>query len=349
MKVVFNSPKKNNAQIDAGVKVPYTSVTRVAFKIRWYFILLLTFSPVALLIWYISHDWIVTSAPGIVTTEPQLIVASGEGTIDEIYFSIGEDVKQGNKLMKVISSSLQSSIAERQNQLMQLEFDWESYNKVKITALNEEIRIALEATRKQEKVYLEYEKYKTQNLVSSAEFAAVLQIFTQSKLSYQQALQKKIDEMRKIQELSSSGPLSMAKNEINRELAEMNSKLSQLQPTAPKNGQIIDILVKKGDRVFKQMPLALYSSTYHYQVISYVSPKFIEQVQLGKKAEIQFASGHTLMAHVGQKVELSDKIPSSLADPFEGQKSMLKVKLVLDERIPEQLEIEGLPVTVKFN
>ena len=78
-------------------------------------------------------------------------------------------------------------------------------------------------------------------------------------------------------------------------------------------------------------------------------PQYIEEVQQGEHAVIKFSSGETFDAIVGREVELADKIPPQLAGPFEGQKSMLKVKLTLEEELPDKLKVEGLPVTVVFN
>lgn len=349
MKVTFNSPKQQDATKEEGIRVPYAPARRAAFNIRWYLILILTFSPVVFLLWYVGRDWVITTAPGIVTTEPQLVVASGEGQVDEVFVVIGQDIEQGTPLMRVNSPLLRAGIAERRFQLSQLRFDWRNYNKAKMVALDEEIRIAKEGAENQESVFLEYAKYKKQNLVSSADFAAVLQIRTQSQLIYQQALQRKVDEMRKIQELVSSGAQSMAINGLKRELAEMESRMTQLQPVAFSGGRVVDVLVKPGDWVFEETPLLLLASAYQFQVNAYVLPKYIEKVQQGEKALIQFSSGEEIKAVVGREVELADKIPPQLAGPFEGQKSMLKVKLILEENIPDKLKVEGLPVMVKFN
>ncbi|WP_299013160.1 HlyD family efflux transporter periplasmic adaptor subunit [uncultured Photobacterium sp.] len=349
MKVTFNSPKQQDATKDEGVKVPYAPARRVAFSFRWYLILILTFSPVVLLLWYVGRDWLITTAPGIVTTEPQLVVASGEGQVDDVFVLVGDDVEAGTPLMRVNSPLLRAGISERRFQLSQLLFDWKSYNQAKMAALDEEIKIAREGAENQELVFKEYEKYKKQRLVSSADFAAVLQIRTQSQLSYQQALERKIDEMRKIQELASSGPQSIALNEIRRELAELESSLTQLQPVAFSQGRIVDVLIKPGDWVFEETPLLLIATANEYQVNAYVLPKHIEKVQQDNKAVIEFSSGEAVKARVGRGVELADKIPRQLAGPFEGQKSMLKVKLILEEPLPDKLKVEGLPVMVRFN
>ncbi len=44
MKVTFNSPKQQDASKEEGIRVPYAPAKRVAFNLRWYFILILTFS-----------------------------------------------------------------------------------------------------------------------------------------------------------------------------------------------------------------------------------------------------------------------------------------------------------------
>ena len=48
-------------------------------------------------------------------------------------------------------------------------------------------------------------------------------------------------------------------------------------------------------------------------------------------------------------VELAGKLPAQLAAPFEGEKATLKVALSLDDKLPPNLQVEGLPVTVLFD
>ncbi len=49
----------------------------------------------------------------------------------------------------------------------------------------------------------------------------------------------------------------MAMNELRRDLAEMESRLTQLQPVAFSGGRVVDVLVKPGDWVFEETPLLL--------------------------------------------------------------------------------------------
>ncbi|MGF1757056.1 HlyD family efflux transporter periplasmic adaptor subunit [Photobacterium sagamiensis] len=349
MKITFNSPKKQDATKDEGIRVLYAPAKRAAFRARWYLILILTFSPVLFLLWFLGRDWFITTAPGIVTTDPQLIVATGEGQVDKLYVSIGESIEEGTPLMTVHSPSLRAAVAERRYQLSQLKLDKKKYNTEKMTALNEGIRIAGEGERLQEGIFDEYRKYKKKNMVSSADYATVLLTRTQAQINYQQAKERKIDELRKLEESALTGPQEMARNALKRELAEMESRITQLQPVAFSAGRIVDILVKPGDWVFEGTPLSLLSNSDTPHINAYVMPQYIEEVQQGEHAVIKFSSGETFDAIVGREVELADKIPPQLAGPFEGQKSMLKVKLTLEEELPEKLKVEGLPVTVVFN
>ncbi|WP_303844683.1 hypothetical protein [Aeromonas sobria] len=57
MKVTFNPPKKQDATSDQGIRVLYAPAKRIAFRARWYLILLLAFSPVIILLWYLGREW----------------------------------------------------------------------------------------------------------------------------------------------------------------------------------------------------------------------------------------------------------------------------------------------------
>ena len=76
--------------------------------------------------------------------------------------------------------------------------------------------------------------------------------------------------------------------------------------------------------VFNGTPLLLFSRSDSPHINAYVTPKYIDEVQQGNRAKVKFASGEIFEAIVDRGVELADKIPSQLADPFEGQKKYVK-------------------------
>ncbi|MGY3915442.1 HlyD family secretion protein [Aeromonas australiensis] len=349
MKVTFNPPKKQDATSDEGIRVLYAPAKRVAFKARWYLILLLAFSPVIILLWYLGREWWLTQAPAIITTEPQLVVANGDGFIRNIYMSPGQAVSQGDALMRFESPTLQANIVERKARLKAIELDKNAAEQAILSNLDEQIRIAERGTNEQEGIYQEYAGYRKEKLVSSAEYASALLSWTQSRIDLQKAWSEKMQQELQIKEDQLTGPLASARYQLEQELTEMQAITRQQQPLSPVTGKVSDVLVQEGDWVFSGAPLALIAKREDPLVIAYVLPKYLSSMEPGHKAIVKLPSGERLAARVARPVELADKLPAQLAAPFEGQKATLKVALSLDEKLPPNLQVEGLPVTVLFD
>ncbi|WP_439843079.1 HlyD family secretion protein [Aeromonas taiwanensis] len=349
MKVTFDPPKKQDATSDEGVRVLYAPARRIAFRARWYLILLVAFSPVIILLGYLGREWWLTQAPAIITTEPQLVVANGDGFVRSIYLSPGQDVSQGDALMKFESPTLLANIRERQTRLAGMVLDKEEAERERLGNLDVQIEIAERGRREQEAIYNEYAGYRQEKLVSSAEYASALLSWTQSRITLQQARAEKMQLELQIREDQLTGPLISARQRLVEELTEMEATRQQQQPLSPTTGRVSDILVQEGDWVFSGAPLALISKHMDPLVIAYVQPKYLSTMTPGHRATVKLPSGERLVARIARPVELADKLPAQLAAPFEGEKATLKVALSFDDPLPANLQVEGLPVTVLFD
>jgi multidrug resistance efflux pump len=349
MKVTFTPPKKQDATSEQGIRVLYAPAKRMAFKVRWYLILILAFSPVIILLWYLGREWWLTQAPAIITTEPQLVVANGDGFIRNIYMTPGQPVSQGDVLMQFESPTLNVNIEARKARLKAIVLNKQLDELEILRILDGQISIAERGSREQEAIYKEYANYRQQKLVSSAEYASVLLSWTQSLIALQKAKVEKTQHILQVKEDHLTGPLASARHSLEQELTEMETMAMQQQPVAPARGKVSDVLVQAGDWVFSGAPLALISKREDPLVIAYVQPKYLSSMETGHRAIVKLPSGERLAARVARPVELADKLPAQLAAPFEGEKATLKVALSLDDKLPLSLQVEGLPVTVLFD
>ncbi len=251
--------------------------------------------------------------------------------------------------MRFESPTLKANIEERKARLKAIELDKRSAELAILSNLDEQIRIAERGTHEQEGIYQEYAGYRKEKLVSSAEYASALLSWTQSRIDLQKARSEKTQQELQIKEDQLTGPLASARHQLEQELTEMQAITRQQQPLSPATGKVSDVLVQEGDWVFSGAPLALIAKREDPLVIAYVQPKYLSTMVPGHKAIVKLPSGERLAASVARPVELADKLPAQLAAPFEGEKATLKVALVLEEKLPANLQVEGLPVTVLFD
>ncbi|MGL5949770.1 MAG: HlyD family secretion protein [Aeromonas sp.] len=349
MKVTFTPPKQQDATQDQGVRVLYAPAKRMAFRLRWYAILLLAFSPVLLLLLYLGRNLWYTQAPGILTTEPQLVVANSDGFVRDVLIAPGQMLNADQPLLRIESPILLASILEQEAQLAQLALDTDAAEQAQLAQLDTQVAIAAEGAREQEKIYQEYVAHKESKLVSSAEFASALLSRTQARLALEEAKGARLVKQQAWQEDRLAGPLVSARNALRQALTRMTATQVQQQPRAPSAGVVADILVQRGDWVFSGTPLALIAKQQQPFILAYIAPKYLAKIQAGASATVVFRSGEKRAATVAREVELTDKLPSQLAEPFEAQRASLKVKLNFTEPLPAAMRIEGLPVMVRLD
>ncbi|EHN68588.1 HlyD family secretion protein [Aliivibrio fischeri] len=347
MKVKFHLEKDKQPTSDNGMKIIYGSAKRGGYRFRWYCILALVLSPILIMAYVFFQQYILTLAPGIITTSPVVITAPQDSMVTAINVKEGNEISYGRNVLELNDPVLDSDIKFIKTELTNLnkrkskvQHDLKSY----LLA----IRNAKDNLESIKKIKLNYDKFIKEGKVSQVDYANIIGMYnsaqntlTSADIGYQKALLDSV-------QVELAGGIAQVVRSLNQELVTKLSQKKLLSIHSPYDGNIIEINTVVGQRIKKGDVLATIASKADPFVIAYLEPKFIEKAKEGSVVTVILPNRERLKGNVSLAIETTTKLPAQLAKPFEGPKSLLKVKVTLKNKITKEQWVEGMPVQVSF-
>ena len=347
MKVKFHLEKNKQPTTDNGMKVLYGNAKRSGYRIRWYAILALVLSPIFAMLYYFFQQYVLTIAPGIITTEPVILTASQDAVVESINIKEGDEVSSNQFLMELKDSALDNDIIFLRHELKKIKVN----NKIKkdnLTYYTLAIDNAKSSFININRIKINYDKYIKEGKVSQVDYAAILGMYsnaqnlvTNANIMYSKA---KIDDNQR----DIAGAIAGVIRNLNKELVTKLSQYDSLFIRSPYIGNIVEINAVIGQRVKEGDYLATVSSKLPPFVIAYLNPKYIDKAKEGSLVTIILPSGVRLKGEVSLAIKTASKLPTQLAKPFEGTKALLKVKVNIINELNGVSWVEGMPVNVSF-
>ncbi|WP_335921028.1 HlyD family secretion protein [Shewanella algae] len=338
MKVTYQAAAKAQQPTrDQGLKVDYGPAKRGGMKWRWYLLLLLVIAPVVLLLWVLLRPSLFVLAPGILTSEPLEMRAMQKGRLLELSVQPGSRVDAG----------LDASIDELQRQLAELTPPSLEQDLAILGQLEQRVLVAEQGVKRQDELLSQFESFRKQGVVPTADMAAVMQAHTSARMALEQARAELLQQRLLQQQEREAGVIAQSRNSLLLKLAELQAKRQQLTIQAPFAGRVADVLVQQGETIAEQQPMLWLSGRAQPVVVCYLAPKYLNYVAQGQQASVKLPNGTRIRAEIKEPTELVGKVPKQLSGPFDGDKPALKVTLALHQSLP--LAIEGVPVEVSFD
>ncbi|WP_163834112.1 HlyD family secretion protein [Spartinivicinus ruber] len=348
MKIRFTPAKENNPDSEHGLKVAYGLAKRSGYKIRWLLILFIVISPIVFAVWqWLCNDVLIT-APGIITTEVIEVGSPYKGIIDEIYVKKGEKVSNKQLLLKINNTLLNSRIKKLQEQYKLLDKNTlENSNNI-LSKQKQIIELNKANVEDQQKLVEQYKQFVKKGVVSLEETSTITQSYYNARIQLQNAYMKyqKYINLQNIE--LKTGPIVAKKAELELHIEEAIAQQEMLKVQANMKASVVDILVKPGVMVTEGQSLLLLSQRKEPIVHAFLDPKYIEKARPGSQVTILMPDGKSVLGEVSNQVNLTTRLRSTLASPFDNNKQVLKVEIALLEQLPPGLYIENLPVRVKF-
>lgn len=347
MKVKFHLEKNKQPTTEHGMKVVYGNAKRGGYRIRWYSILALVLSPLFVMLYLFFQEYILTIAPGIITSNPVILTAPQDGLVVEINAKEGGDVFENENVLYLEDKVLNEDISFLRNEL-------QNVVKSKVTTKNDfkSYLLAISNARlnliKITKIKEKYDGYIKEGKVSQVDYAAIIGMYSSAQNLMTNAdielRQAKINE----HQLSLAGGIAQVIRGLNQELVTKLSQYNALNIRSPLDGNILEINAVVGQRVKKGDYLVTVSSKLEPFVIVYLEPKYIDKAIEGASVTITLPNRKRLKGHVYLAIETTSKLPAQLAKPFEGPKALLKVKVMFNDKLEANSWVEGMPVNVSF-
>lgn len=347
MKITYRSSTKQQDPLsDNGIKVDYGAAKRKGYRARWYFLLLLVFTPVLIVLWLMLRPKIFILAPGQISTEPLLIRSPVSARLINANVAKGEQVEAGAVLLTLADPQLEAQILEIKQQLLTLEQPLGISDQTVLQQQQNSIAIARQAVALQEGYLATYKNHQRSGLVLTHEMAVVQQTLMNSRLALAKATTETIQTEQQLDIQSRSGIRAQAIRQLKQNLAQLEARQTQLSITTLTAGRIIDLQVKKGEFVAEDQPLVMLSNRPEPVVLAYLEPKYLDYAKVGVKATVVMPNGDKIRAEVSEPAQLLERLPAKLSGPFDGEKAVLRLVLTPETALSD---IEGVPVEVRFD
>ncbi|MCL6415993.1 HlyD family efflux transporter periplasmic adaptor subunit [Aestuariirhabdus sp. Z084] len=348
MKVDFHLEKQKKPTSEQGVKVVYGQAKRGGYRLRWYLTLALVVSPLLVMGYYLFRNYVLVIALGVVTTEPVTITATNDGIVDTLRVEPGESIAESSVLLTMNNAVLASDIRFLEAELRKLDKRLTDSTEEELVVYQQAIDEAKTNLEVMASIRKRYDTYRSSGKVSDVDYAAIISVHSQAEqlvntktVDYQRAL---IDR----QVSKAAGPVAQAQRQLMGNLVVKKAQYDSLTIVTPYGGNIVDVQVAVGSRVFIGDPLLTVSRHIEPKVVAYLNPRYLNSARQGSKASVKFPDGRRYSATVTEKVEMTSRLPAHLAKPFEGQPALLKVTLTFDQALEKNMWVESIPVEVIF-
>ncbi|MCQ4294376.1 biotin/lipoyl-binding protein [Pseudomonas stutzeri] len=328
MKIKFSSAKEQQPAQEQGLHVLYAPGKRMAFRLRWYLILLAVVSP---LLWLVVR-W--AFALWLIEAPAQLHLPSGElrardgAQVSQLLVQPGQRVKAGEVLVRLDNP------------------EWRARRFLLAAAVDAPDMIEREALER-ERALLEVLLSRAQARVDQMQRLFDNGAATRGELL--SAADQRDARLRDIYQLAqrTRPAVSVDQRQRELELAWLDNRLQALELRAEEDGKVGEILVAPGENVGPGTPLLRLERDGEAQVWVYLHPRHAADAVVGKSLTLVFPDGSKRPAQVMQTVDDAASVPLELRPPFSAPTRSLRVIARVDD-LPERWRIDRLGLKARF-
>ncbi|WP_018861835.1 MULTISPECIES: HlyD family secretion protein [unclassified Thioalkalivibrio] len=348
MKIRFDSSSRRQANQDSGLKVRYGSARRVAFRLRWYLILLLVASPVLYFLYTLVDDALSTEVPALVWYPQHQLLAQVPGFVESIEVEPWDRIAQGDEVVRQHSPELERRERQIEDDLERLRTRAERTGQEQQSDLERRIELlrdSLSEFRAQEqRLEALFER-------GSANRGEVLPVRTERARVEERIAELEGDLARVPRgDAVESWPesLQLRHDDLLSDQAEVRQERRQLVKKADLDGVVTELLAEPGQFVAMGTPLLRYSGT-RLRVVAYVEPRHLERrIERGREVTLILPDGERQKATVTATVGAADRLPAALRTGLGSADSTVPVIVEPATDLPEIWRVDRLPLRVKF-
>ncbi|MCY1277414.1 efflux transporter, RND family, MFP subunit [compost metagenome] len=328
MKIRFSSPKEQQPAQEQGLKVLYAPGKRMAFKVRWYLILLVVTSPLLFLVGReVLGSWVI-EAPAQLHLPFSELRAREPGQVAQVLVRAGDRVQAGQLLLRMDNPEWRARLALLAGapETSGRRTLGEGAREPLIRLLNSaEIRLqklrgllAAGAATRGEVQQAEDERDRRQRDLMEFEWRAA------------QPVDDSLDRQRQL------------------ESDWLKSRLQGLELKAADSGVISEVLVGEGENVGPGTLLVRLQRLGDAEIWIYLDPRFAEYATPGQPFRVRLPDGTWLPAEVVRTVEDAAPVPVELREAFSAPSRNLRLLARVKGEWPAFWRVDRLGLKARF-
>ncbi|MDH1338777.1 HlyD family secretion protein [Ectopseudomonas oleovorans] len=329
MKIRFSSAKEHQPAQEQGLKVLYAPGKRMAFKVRWYLILLVVASP---LLWLAARAWLsvwLIEAPAQLQLRSSELRAREPAQVQSILVSPGQRVEAGQVVLQLDNP------------------EWRQ----RLTLLADPAAAALPAPELAAR-----ERDALQRLLASAEarlvqMSALLVQQAATRAEVQAARDERDRRQRDLLQFDRQQnvlPVDIGLQQRQLERHWLEGRLDALQLGANESGVVSEVLVSEGENVGPGTLLLRLQHPEQAQLWVYLDPRDAAYAVPGQPFELLMPDGSRFNAEVVRMVEDTISLPAELQPAFGAASRRLRVMARIQGELPEHWRIDRLGLLARF-
>ncbi len=329
MKIKFSSAKEQQPTQEQGLQVLYAPGKRLAFRLRWYLILLAVLSP---LLWLVGR-WMLTlwliEAPAQLHLPGSELRARDGAQVQQVLVQPGQRVTAGDVLVRLDNP------------------EWRARRFL--------LQAASVPSNSPGAETLAAERAMLQGLLARAEARVqqVQRLFEAGAATRGELLaatDQRDARLRDLYQLEQRRQPEIGPEQRQRdlELAWLDSRLQGLEMHAENDGRVGEILVAPGENVGPGTPLLRVEGDGEAQVWVYLDPRHAAEATPGKLLTLIFPDHSQRQAVVIQAVDDAAPVPVELRPPFSAPTRRLRVIARVHDGLPPEWRIDRLGLKARF-
>lgn len=336
MKIRFDSRKELSPTQEQGLTVLYAPGKRMAFRVRWYLILLLVASPLIWLGGKLVYGMWMIDAPAQLRLPILEVRARDAGRVEQLFVKAGEQVRADQPLANLDNPEWRARLA----QLAAIPPDTTRLANTKLGGRERQL-LKTRIARGEDRVQVLNELV-TRGAVSRGEVLAAkseLDSFRADLLAFERREQQ-----------ANLTPVGDERENAQRvaEQKWLQTRLTALPVTASQSGRVAEVLVNPGENVGAGTLLMRIEQLEDPLLWIYLEPLNISYAAIGQPLRVRMPDGEWLTAHVVQAVDSAGRTPTVLRGPFAASEMGLQVAARFDRPLPPRWRIDQLPLNVRF-
>lgn len=334
MKIRFNSSKESHPTRDGGAQVQYAPGKRVAFKLRWYLILLLVASPLLFFVGKLLYGAWFIDVPAQILFSMAEVRSREPAQVIRIDVRPGQTISKNQQLLELDNPEWRL----RLNQLRALSAEMTNLPYARSRNLHEVLKMQLDRA---EQRLASAHRLMEQGAATKGELMAAADE-RDRRLADLLALEQQ--ESQRNQNTSDSRALSTQ----NAEEAWLRQKLEALSVRAQDAGVVAEILVQEGENVGPGTLLMRIRSADTATIYAYIDLEYAKYARAGQPLSLRLPDGTWLEAHIKNDPDRAQTIPADIRAAFSSQKRGLLVSIETEQDIPARWLVNQLPLEARF-